>query len=221
MTAGAWWDVWANSTTGMEDLETWLGGVDAASRVKVRERIAAARYESVLECGAGLGIDCIQLSNLSHKCRYQGIEPSGAMRTAALRMSERYGHPPFPIGDGDITAIPFKDKSFELVYCRHVLEHLPRFEPALLEMLRVAKLEVMVVFFMRPGRDPFLFRERDGLWHNRYARSDIEAMLTDHPKALVWFWEHLPEGEESILHVHLDDAVEVDADKVAERMRDR
>ncbi len=220
MSAGAWWDAWTEAG-GLDELQTWLGGVDAQSRVRVRERIAACEYQTILEAGAGLGLDCVQFSNLSHPFRYQGIEPSAAMRAASTKIAEQFGHDEFPIIAGDITDIPFDDASFELVYCRHVLEHLPRFEPALTEMLRVALLEVMVVFFMRPGRETFLYRERDGLWQNRYAKADIDRMLNEHPRVETWFWEMLPEDGESILHCHLTDAVAVDPERVAERMRKR
>ena len=215
MTDQTWWDVFVSSG-GLPDLETWLGGVDAASRVRIRERIAECHYESVLDCGAGLGTDAIGMGNLSHECAYTGVEPSAAMRGAALKVAEAYERDPFNIVEGDITALPFPDASFDLVYCRHVLEHLPSFETALSEMVRVARLETIAVFFMRPGAETYLFRERDGLWQNRYAKADVETLLASLPRVAVFFWETL--GSEALLHAYLTDAVAVDPDKVRERL---
>lgn len=218
MTAGAWWDAFSEAG-GLPDLETWLGGVDAASRVRVRQRIAECRYENALDCGAGLGLDWFGSVNYSHPFVYSGIEPSEKMREATKKASVAYGREEnefFPIAEGSIEWIPYPDSSFDLVYCRHVLEHLPRFEVGLSEMIRVATLEVIAVFFMRPGKEAYLYRERDGLWQNRYAKEDIEAALLQDEKAEVWFWETL--GSEVLLHVYLNHSTTVDPTKVAERM---
>jgi ubiquinone/menaquinone biosynthesis C-methylase UbiE len=217
--AGAWWDEYTKQLGGVENLETWLGGVDEWSRIRVRERVAECQYESVLDCGAGLGLDWYGFSNLSHDANWRGIEPSSGMRRSAMQMMGSFGRTtPPPIEDGEITAIPFGDGEIECVYCRHVLEHLPSFEAALTEMLRVAKLEVMVVFFMRPGRDAYLTRERDGLWQNRYAKVDVEDLLAQNPRALCWFWEPL-HGQEVILHVMMADAAQVERERVVGRLK--
>jgi ubiquinone/menaquinone biosynthesis C-methylase UbiE len=44
------------------------------------------------------------------------------------------------VAKGDATAIEFPDRSFDLVYCYHVLEHIPEKEKALLEIWRVLKV---------------------------------------------------------------------------------
>ena len=212
---GAWWDAFAQAG-GYEDLETWLGGVDHASRVRIRERIAECRYESVLDCGAGLGIDAIGMSNLAHECVYTGIEPSKEMRAAAFKMAERYGVGAPNIVAGSIEQLPFAASTFDLVYARHIFEHLPRIDQAISEMIQVAKLEVIVVFFMRPGKETYLTRERDGLWQNWWSKEDVEKEFAANPKVEVFFWETL--GTECLFHAYLKDATEVDPKRVAERM---
>lgn len=215
--AGAWWDVFASSG-GLAELETWLGGVDAPTRVRVRERIGECGYQSVLDVGAGLGLDYVGMRNLSHPVTYQGVEPSATMRKAAQQLASGYGlGEEIPIVIGSSDALPFADSSFDLVYCRHVFEHLPSFEPALAEMVRVAHLEVIVVFFMRPGAETYLLRERDGLWQNRWSKTSVEDALANNAKIEVWFWEHV--GSEALLHAYLVDAVAVDADAVAARLK--
>lgn len=44
-----------------------------------------------------------------------------------------------PFVVGSITALPFLDKSFDFVYCSHVLEHVDRPATAAMELMRVAK----------------------------------------------------------------------------------
>lgn len=212
---GAWWDAFSQAG-GFEDLETWLGGVDAASRLRVRERVAECNYQSVLDCGAGLGLDAIGFANLSHECVYTGIEPSEEMRKAARENIDRYDRDIFNIKPGKIDEIPFGDSEFELVYCRHVYEHLPRIDQAVKEMVRVAKLEVIVVFFMRPGKEDYLTRERDGLWQNWWSKQRVEDLFSAQEKVEVFFWETL--GTECLFHAYLKDSTAVDPERVAERM---
>jgi ubiquinone/menaquinone biosynthesis C-methylase UbiE len=212
---GAWWDAFAEAG-GFEELETWLGGVDHPSRVRIRERVAQCNYESALDCGAGLGLDWIQFSNIPYEFTYQGIEPSNEMRAAAERMAVRYEKPVPPITSGAIDKIPFDNDKFDLVYCRHVFEHLPRIDVAVSEMVRAARLEVIVVFFMRPGKETYLTRERDGLWQNWWGKEAVEAEFMKHDKVEVFFWETL--GSECLFHAYLKDATKVDPQRVAERM---
>lgn len=211
-----WWDAFCESG-GLDDLQAWLGGVDAPSRVRLRERIAECEYVSCLDCGAGLGLDYIQMKNLAHEFSWQGIEPSREMRDAtqthvreAFQVEEN-----IPVKEGSIENIPYKDSQFDLVYARHILEHLPKIEKPLNEMIRVARLEAIVVFFMRPGPETYLTRERDGLWQNWWSKSWIEEILHANEKVEVWFWETL--GSEVLLHMYLHDSTKVDPEKVAER----
>lgn len=217
MSEGAWWEVFANQATGLSDLETWLGGVDHPSRVRVRERIAECGYTSVADIGAGLGLDYIGLQNIDYELRYQGVEPSAAMREAAVAMAARFGLDEVPLVAGSIEEIPLADSDVELAYCRHVFEHLPRIEQALNELIRVARIEVIVVFFMRPGAETRLTRERDGLWQNWWSKESVENVLRASEKAEVWFWESC-EGE-VLLHVYLRDAMNVNAGRVLERVQ--
>lgn len=40
---------------------------------------------------------------------------------------------------GDITALPFSNESFDVIYCSHVLEHIPDDRKAMKELFRVLK----------------------------------------------------------------------------------
>lgn len=219
MSEGAWWDAFAQAG-GLPDLETWLGGPDARSRVRIRQRIAECRYTWVADIGAGLGLDRIGMSNLSHQCRYTGVEPSAEMRAASEKMSTAYslsksGQQTEMIG-GSIEKIPLENASVDLVYCRHVFEHLPTVDAAMAEMIRVAKLEVIVVFFMRPGEETYLTREQDGLWQNRWSKSHIEEIAMRSHRSMAMFWETL--GSEVLFHIYVEDARELDFGLIQARL---
>ncbi len=216
MSEGAWWDAFSTAG-GIDQLLTWLGGVDADSRVRIRQRIAECGYSSVVDVGAGLGIDYIGMNNLSHDCTYIGVEPSAKLREAAGKVAATFElATPIPLVEGTIQALPFEDSSHDLVYARHIFEHLPRVDDALAEMIRVARLEVIVVFFMRPGAETYLTRERDGLWQNRWSKSQIEQYVWTSDKVEAFFWEGL--HNEMLLHIYLKDSRELDFGLIGQRL---
>jgi SAM-dependent methyltransferase len=45
---------------------------------------------------------------------------------------------------GDVTMLPFADRSFDVVFCAEVLEHVPALDLAIQEIRRVARYEVLV-----------------------------------------------------------------------------
>ena len=53
-----------------------------------------------------------------------------------------------PIADvkADITALPFEDNSFDIIFCNHVLEHIPDDTKAMQELYRVMKKGGMGIF---------------------------------------------------------------------------
>ncbi len=87
--------------------------------------------------------------------------------------NDRYNFRPYPLADvyvdlnppkhpipnfyvADIRNLPFKSNSFDLVVCRHVLEHVPNFIKALLELIRVSRKTIYIVVphrYYRP-QDP-------------------------------------------------------------------
>lgn len=210
-----WWDAFAGAG-GLDQLETWLGGPDAHSRLRIRERIAQCEYQSVCDVGAGLGLGFVGLDNISYEVQYIGVEPSVSLRLASGKIAEQYGLKQIPLVAGTAEKIPLGDKSYDLVYARHIFEHLPKIEDAMNEMLRVAALEVIVIFFMRPGKETYLTRERDGLWQNWWSKSEVERTLENNPRVDVWFWETLL--EETLLHVYVKGSAVVDYGRVGDRV---
>lgn len=55
---------------------------------------------------------------------------------------------------GDIEVLPFLDNSFDIIFTRHTLEHLPDYKKAISELYRVAKHIVIIDFFKAPTAEP-------------------------------------------------------------------
>lgn len=111
-----------------------------------------------------------------------------------------------PVVLGRIQNIPANDSSFDVTYSRHILEHLDSCEQALTELVRVAKKEVIIVFFINPiegESDEIVTGWADGypIYHNRYSKTKIEKFLNLLPKVKKIFWEDVPGTNESLLHI--------------------
>jgi ubiquinone/menaquinone biosynthesis C-methylase UbiE len=83
--------------------------------------------------------------------------------------------------------LPFDDKSFDVVTCVDVLEHVENYHLFLDELLRVAK---RVVFFSTPNRR-LEYTNRDGspknYWHLReWSQGELEKILEQHAASVRW-----------------------------------
>jgi SAM-dependent methyltransferase len=88
---------------------------------------------AVLEVGCGPAVLLAEVNRRRPDLHCVGID-AGARRLAAL---ER--HPQVQLAAARAECLPFRDASFDLVYCRMVLEYLPAPERAIAEMVRVCR----------------------------------------------------------------------------------
>jgi hypothetical protein len=103
-----------------------------------------------------------------------------------------FGHPPHPLMQpvvGSATRLPFPDRSFPIVVCLDVLEHIPPSQrPAFLrELLRVARSRVILAF---PSGDAAKSADRRLVSFYRLCRLPEPNWLEEHQK-----WP-LPSAEE-------------------------
>lgn len=182
-----WWN--ANLPGKLADFERWVAGPMDPSRCAVREIVRSRGYRSMLDCGCGT---CATLDGFIHDgyaVDYTGIDTCGYLVERMAKRQDEHVR----VLKADIELLPFPDKSFDVVLCRDVLEHLDGYWKAMDHMLRVAKNEVMVSWFLRPCEPERLTTERLGgvtLRHNWYSRNAIEKWLADHNCA--WTWTMLP-----------------------------
>ncbi len=158
-----WWD------TRLQDKETFdffvenLGGVNMPSRVAARQLAVGLGVKSVLDVGCGPAID---------RWVDTGIEWHGVDGSYLLSdYCHDRGH---NIDQAPAHALPYRDGSFDLVYSRHVWEHLASWRGPAREACRVARKAVMITFFRPPG----LYKEIkviDGAFYNDYRIADIRA----------------------------------------------
>jgi len=160
-----------------------LQGKDSEGRVFFRgilQEMAKARELFILDCGCATGVDYSSLREVPN-IKYQGIDwTSKFIQQALITFGE---DAPFQVGS--ILNIPFEDRAFDLVYERHVLEHLQDLEDmnkALAEMARVTKKHLVLIFASAPG-DHTVIRTHDHkgieLPTNVYSRLDVTSCLSE------------------------------------------
>lgn len=108
---------------------------------RIADRVAALAPETFLDAGCGEGFVARVLLDRLPAMRLVGCElhPGAAAIAAATNPEARFAV-------ASITALPFADRSFDLVGCFEVLEHLPDDLPrrALAEYARVARVGVVL-----------------------------------------------------------------------------
>jgi ubiquinone/menaquinone biosynthesis C-methylase UbiE len=102
---------------------------------------------TVLDAACGSCVNYEVFRNHKIPCVYTGLDRTDKLLEEARR---RYGNE-ITLVKGFVQEIPLPDESQDVVVLRHILEHLEEgYELAIKEALRVAKKEVVVIFFLTP-----------------------------------------------------------------------
>jgi 2-polyprenyl-3-methyl-5-hydroxy-6-metoxy-1,4-benzoquinol methylase len=95
--------------------------------------------KSILDAGCGEGFTMDKLLKEKVTSNIEGVEYS----KEAIALGKKL-YPSLTIRQGSVYNLPYKDRSFDLVICTEVLEHLKDPTKALKEMLRVTKKYLII-----------------------------------------------------------------------------
>lgn len=105
----------------------------------------------VLDAACGSCVNYEVFKNHHVPCIYTGLDRTDKLLDEARR---RYGNE-ITLVKGFVQEMPVPDESQDIVILRHIVEHLQEgYELAIKEALRVAKKEVIVIFFLTPSPSP-------------------------------------------------------------------
>lgn len=162
----------------LDQLVTHLSDPNQEERKVIREALKRHHVKSVLDAGCGPAVELASYRSIGLGACYTGLDKSKAMLGIARRQ-----FPDVPFVEGSVEQMPFYDSSFDAVVIKHVLEHLPSYQRAVQEAIRVAKDVVIINFFHRllPGSKDIPIWTRHAYWDNWYSREKFEAFLETQP----------------------------------------
>lgn len=193
-----WWEQCIGEDISIKTFTDWLGGINAATRVAMRKHVRDMGYTSILDVPCGVCADYYGFKQDGMKISYQGLDITPKL--VAFNTAKN-----IPVTHGSIENIPYTDEQYDMCYARHILEHLEGYEKALLELIRVARKEVFVTFFINPDSNTEMnleFYNGNLLYHNKYNKNEIEKFVVKHPKVQSIEWVDM--GSETILHIYLE-----------------
>lgn len=142
----------------------WLGTIKDISRVWLRDFIRDNSILSVLDVACGVGIDKEGFDYDKLDLKYRGVDISEFLVNRNKKMG-------YDCIVGNIEDIPESDKSWELVFGRHIVEHLDYYEKAISEMCRVATKYVVIIHFIPMGKEDLIsgvVMDGVNVYHNSY-----------------------------------------------------
>jgi ubiquinone/menaquinone biosynthesis C-methylase UbiE len=95
------------------------------------------KKSKILEAGCGTGNYVVSLTKMGHNVIGIDIDPERVNK--AKDYMKKYRIDTDKIRIGDLTRLPFKDNSFDAVFCHGVIEHIEVSEKAVSEISRVLK----------------------------------------------------------------------------------
>jgi SAM-dependent methyltransferase len=122
-----------------EKMQEWrtLGAIDKSRNIECMIESVRSEIESVLEVGCGTGAVLTQVAARKIGSRFTGIE-------IGTERPQQPKHENLCIRAYDGETIPYEDRSFDLVYATHVLEHVTDERGFLGEIRRAARRYIYI-----------------------------------------------------------------------------
>jgi len=163
--------------------ELWGDGqdVDNLTRQKYYSslyNLSTGEKIKVLEVGFGSGLDFnhLKTNGWLNKIEYFGVDVTEKFVEHAKKF-----YPEMKAEKIDGYQLPYMDSVFNVVYCRHVLEHQTDYRPLLSEMMRVSKEYIFITLFIPTTTSDFDIMHFDGTWqHNYYSYKMFKDFVINH-----------------------------------------
>ena len=191
-----WWN--SHAENKISEFKDWVGDEHAHSKRYIKFYLNRHAYKSFLDVGCGNATLYNPIKNYL-KIEYTGVDSCKFFIDSGLKNG-------IHIIESDVRDMScIHDSSYDFGFSRHVFEHQESFNPALSELIRVSKHEACHIFFIKPADvKKISFDPAQKLYHNTYAKNDIDAYLKNNKKVVSWSWVSINDNEEA-LHIILTD----------------
>lgn len=157
-----WWR--KNVKPRYNEFVSWLGSQQNNTRLFLKDFVINNNIKSILDTACGPCIDYEVLKDT-------GIDYIGLDSTPILVSLAEVRD--IPVRTGNVESLPFENEKFDLVYGRHILEHLEYYEKAVSEAVRCSKKYVMYTLFLE-HKDKDEIRWINEMYANLYDLNKIK-----------------------------------------------
>ena len=175
-----WWEDNLSIPERHKEFSGWLEDSDMSSRTELFNLIELKKINNVLEIGPGIFTDYNIFFSKKENIKYSSIDITKKIVDSAKKMG-------INCEQSSVENIIYPDSSFELVYCRHVMEHLDYYTLALEEMIRVSNKHICIIFWLLNDNDDIInYNGNLKLYHNNYSKTKIENLLIEKNLSFEW-----------------------------------
>lgn len=175
-----WWENNLSTPEMHKEFSGWLEDSDMSSRTELFNLIESKKIKNVLEIGPGIFTDYNIFFSKKENIQYSSIDITKKIVDSAKKMG-------INCEQSSVENIIYPDSSFELVYCRHVMEHLDYYTLALEEMIRVSNKHICIIFWLLNDNDDIInYNGNLKLYHNNYSKTKIENLLIEKNLSFEW-----------------------------------
>ena len=175
-----WWEDNLSIPERHKEFSGWLEDSDMSSRTEIFNLIELKKINNVLEIGPGIFTDYNIFFSKKENIQYSSIDITKKIVDSAKKMG-------INCEQSSVENIIYPDSSFELVYCRHVMEHLDYYTLALEEMIRVSNKHICIIFWLLNDNDDIInYNGNLKLYHNNYSKTKIENLLIEKNLSFEW-----------------------------------
>lgn len=195
-----WWN--DNVEQRIDEFVKWTGNYNKDTKNYCRNYISTKKYKNVIDCGCGLATEYYGFVNDNCNIQYTGLDSCSYL----VKINIEHG---INMIEADLEQdLPVIDSEFDCVYCQEVLEHLTDYENTVNNFIRIAKKEVIIIWFIKPWEKEDLidYWDMENLYHNRYNIIKLEQFILSNNKVDSLFWKDFTQKEkekESVLHIKL------------------
>ncbi len=191
---------WVNLQLRMDGDDSNYLKDDHRNREWYCDFLEAHQSIKVLEIGAG-GMHDVRL--LKERGSFERIDYTIMDVSNQVLAEGKRIFPELKFKKGSINNIPFPDNYFDIVYCRHVIEHQPEFQTPVREMLRVSRGVTLINLFRWTLNDTWINRVKK--FSNSYNIQDLLAFMR---AETAWFeYFILLKGDKPGVNVYDDPAI--------------
>lgn len=133
---------------------------------------------SLLDAGCNTGIEAARIYKKGYQGKYYGVDNNAkAVRLAKANLKDNSLAKFFNL---DLEKLNFKDKNFDIVFTKDVIEHQQYYTKILTELARVTKKFLILSMFIKPS---FFLGDKvklhnDGYYLNRYNQRKLFSFLS-------------------------------------------